>query len=67
MLVRRWNLSDDNASARKLFKIDTRKPETDMHEPIQRLTETYDTVPLSLKLSIRHFAINVLIVLYTLK
>jgi len=44
------------------------KPETDTHYWIQHLTKTYDVLPapLSLKLQIRHFATNV-VMLYSLK
>jgi len=42
-------------------KSDNGKPETDTHYRIQRFKKTYDIlpIPLSLKLSIRHFATNV--------
>ena len=43
------------------------KPETDTQYRIQRLTKTYDIlpIPLRLKLSIQHFATNV-VLLYSL-
>ena len=49
-------------------KSDIGKPETDTHYWIQHLTKTYAIlpVPLSLKLSIRHFATNV-VMLYSLQ
>ena len=43
----------------KRSKSDIGKPETDTHYRIQRLTKAFEILPLSLKLSIRHFATNV--------
>ena len=57
------NAGMENARQSKSY---TGKPETDTHYRIQRLTKTYDilSIPLSLKLSIRHFATNV-VMLYS--
>jgi len=50
------NVGMENA---RRSKSDIGQPETDTHYRIQRLTKTYNIlpVPLSLKVSIRHFAV----------